>query len=153
MHDKLSTLDKISYWRLDVDPTRRLYATRVDSKLHLFFSCPFGLSLWPRVLLKSSIHRPISNWQGKQSWALSNLKGKAIQIVLLKLCWHALVYHICRERNLMIFAVESHSEARVWESVVTSVHGRFLSVPDLARRVRTFEQKQIFASWGLSPTI
>lgn len=96
---KLSTRDILASIGLSRDTRCVLCGNEGESHDHLFFSCPFSEGIWR--LLCSKCNLPWSNldWGETIQWKVSNLKGKSLLSLIVKLMLAAAVYSLWRERG------------------------------------------------------
>lgn len=82
--NRLSARDRRLAWGSGVDQSCLLCRNGVMSRDHLFSSYSYTKQLWQRVLLGSGVARPVGDWSEELCWAIQYLRGKFIQVVLLK---------------------------------------------------------------------
>ncbi|KAL4367392.1 hypothetical protein GQ457_05G034820 [Hibiscus cannabinus] len=126
--DQLSTNDCLSRMGMIIDTSCNLCNSSQESRDHLFFSCPYSIFVWEHILHLCRLHRQIRTWNQELLWALENLKGKSLIVVILKIAWNAHIYHVWQERNHRQFRGVNRSIDDTVRCIVDSVrfriHGR-----------------------------
>ena len=98
IHDRLSTMDRISRWSRGVDPTCVLCKNAAESRDHLFFECTFSSAVWEHLvkgILRSSYTTSWSDIVGLITGR--NLEKNAL--FCIRYTFQATLHAIWRERN------------------------------------------------------
>ena len=88
----------------------------MDSHDHLFFQCPFVVSVWELIRRKSYIQPSWSNWKDNVD-LMAAKSSNSIKDVVSMLTFGSLVYFIWQERNKRQFT----SEKRTVQSLATII--------------------------------
>ena len=68
-----------------------------------------------------------TNWSDILDWAVSKLKGKLFQTILLRFAWTASLYYIWRERNLKKHIGKHRNPEEVFKEVISVLQACFFS--------------------------
>lgn len=76
----LFTFDRLLSWGARLDPSCLFCKVAVESREHLFFTCPCTKTLWEKVLQLSGVNRPVRDWSEEFLLATRQLRGKPISV-------------------------------------------------------------------------
>ncbi|KAF8045384.1 hypothetical protein N665_5041s0002 [Sinapis alba] len=125
---RLPTRDRLLSWGLTVPDSCVLCDTGQETHHHLFFDCPFAITVWSffcgRFLASppqdpSDMVRIIQEFQGEHASQV---------IIIYKLLLQVIVYHLWRERNARIFRDTAMSPHALFKMIDRSLRDRLLSV-------------------------
>ena len=118
MNQKLSTVDRLTRWGLEVDKTCVLCKNADETIEHLFLQCQFARKLWEKVLRMLEHQGTIPMvWEQFQQWFVQNGKGKRATEQVFKTMITEGIYGLWIERNNRIFEKKSRKE----ESIVKEI--------------------------------
>ncbi|KAA0026044.1 hypothetical protein E6C27_scaffold581G00300 [Cucumis melo var. makuwa] len=96
----------------------------VESRDHLFFSCPFEGDVWSRVLrVMASSHR-IGHWGVELSWICHQGIGKGVRRKLWCVLWCATIYFIWNERNHRLHGGQARDPIVLFHNICTWIRVR-----------------------------
>ncbi|XP_004229148.1 uncharacterized protein [Solanum lycopersicum] len=119
MHQKLSTVDKLVQWGIEVDKECVLCKNAEESAEHLFLQCQFARKVWKRIL-GSIDHRSTAPmvWEQFQQWCIQNGKGKRATTQRFKTVLTEGIYGLWIERNNRMFEHKSKKEESIAKEIV-----------------------------------
>ncbi|PKI52114.1 hypothetical protein CRG98_027530 [Punica granatum] len=89
----------VGRWIEGVSRSLALCAVHSESRDNLFYECDFGKTLWKKILYWNGFDREHMGWHNEVSWAVTHMKGKAIQAIIYRLAWRAHIYASWMARN------------------------------------------------------
>ncbi|KAA0065356.1 hypothetical protein E5676_scaffold682G00040 [Cucumis melo var. makuwa] len=96
----------------------------VESRDHLFFSCPFGGDVWSRVLRVMASSYRIGNWGVELSWIFHQGIGKGVRRKLWRVLWCATIYFIWNERNHRLHGGQARDPNVLFHLIYTCIRAR-----------------------------
>lgn len=98
IHDRLSTMDRISRWSRGVDQTCVLCRSSDESRSHLFFECSFSSQVW-EYLVKGILHTDYTvKWDEiVRLITVRNMEKKAL--FCIRYSFQAAIHTLWREKN------------------------------------------------------
>lgn len=98
IHDRLSTMDKVSLWSRGVDPTCVLCKKASESRDHLFFECTFSSQIWEQLVKGILCSSYTTSW----SDIVGLITGRTLEkkaLFCVRYTFQATLHAIWRERN------------------------------------------------------
>ena len=129
MNQKLSTVDRLTRWGLEVDKTCVLCKNADETIEHLFLQCQFAGKLWEKVLrmLEHQGTIPIV-WEQFQQWCVQNGKGKRATTQVFKTVITEGIYGLWIERNNRIFEKKSSKEESIVKEIACVTIARIATI-------------------------
>ncbi|TYK19523.1 reverse transcriptase [Cucumis melo var. makuwa] len=122
--DRLGTRDRFHRWDSSVPLSCILCEGGMESRDHLFFSCPFGGDVWSRVLrIMASSHR-IGHWGVELSWICHQGIRKGVRRKLWRVLWCATIYFIWNERNHRLHGGQAPDPIVIFHLICTWIRAR-----------------------------
>lgn len=98
MHNRLATGDRLLKWNAEANGSCVFCATSIETRNHLFFTCPFSAQIWSTLARGLLTHRFSTNWDSLIP-LLTDQTFTRIQIFVLRYVFQNTIYSIWRERN------------------------------------------------------
>ncbi|KAL0534487.1 hypothetical protein IC582_028778 [Cucumis melo] len=125
--NKLGTRDRLHRWDSSVPMSFILCQGGVESRDHLFFSCPFGRVVWSRVLqVMASSHR-IRYWGVELSWICHQGIGMSVRRKLWRVLLCATTYFIWKEWNHRLHGGQARHLILIFQFICTCIRARVVS--------------------------
>ncbi|XP_052627262.1 uncharacterized protein LOC128133760 [Lactuca sativa] len=103
IQERLMTQDRMRFWDKNKNLNCVLCNDQSDSHSHLFFECPFSTFVWKAVIDRVEIKIKSHSWMELIEELQGLLKGKSIQVFIVKIAFAASVYYVWKERNIRLF--------------------------------------------------
>ena len=114
-HNRLPTQDRIILWKQEPpDMKCALCEQVVDSHRHLFFTCPFSVTIWRQIKKEVDLYGFYEDWDAIVD-ALD--PGRGPKLLIQKLALEATVYFIWRERNRRLFQDVKKTEVHIVQGI------------------------------------
>ena len=129
MNQKLSTVDRLVRWGLEVDKTCVLCKKADETNEHLFLQCQFARKLW-ESLMRMLKHRgsvPMA-WDQFQQWCVQHGKGKRSAAQMFKTVITEGIYGLWIERNNRIFEKKSSKEESIAKEIACVTIARISTI-------------------------
>ncbi|XP_018448417.1 uncharacterized protein LOC108819900 [Raphanus sativus] len=114
--NRCPTKDRMVEWGLDVDPICTLCNSDIETRDHLYFSCPYSWEIWNTSAARAGFSTP-REWLGILT-ELGRLKTPDHTRTLALLAWQASIYCIWAERNGRLH----RSRFRLPQTVIKEIH-------------------------------
>ncbi|XP_062158796.1 uncharacterized protein LOC133866284 [Alnus glutinosa] len=125
-HGALITKEKMCSWGFNGNISCLFCHACVESRDHLFFSCGFSRRIWYTIMRDCSIPYPPVEWDDIEDWCGSVMKGDNFYASLRKLYFGAAVYHLWRQRNLLLHGETPLTEERIISKIRWEVKTRMV---------------------------
>ncbi|XP_004240778.1 uncharacterized protein [Solanum lycopersicum] len=114
MHQKLSTVDRLVQWGIEVEKVYVICKKAEETAEHLFLQCQFARKLWERLLGSIDHHSTVPLvWEQFQQWCIQYGKGKRATAQRFKTVLTEGIYGLWIERNNRIFEHKSRKEESI----------------------------------------
>lgn len=98
LYQRLSIVDRLGKWGLEVPQTCMLCQEANETAEHLLAQCQFYISLWNRMLTWIQRHSFYpSNWEQFTQWSIHHEKGRVVATHVFKIVVTECVYAIWME--------------------------------------------------------
>ncbi|XP_009602894.2 uncharacterized protein [Nicotiana tomentosiformis] len=91
---RLQIKERIACWANIKDMECVLCSKENEDIDHILFEREYAKQVWSKLLFWQGIHRDVSNWQHKVTWAMENAKGKNAEQELYRMTLAGGVYHL-----------------------------------------------------------
>ncbi|XP_013713812.1 uncharacterized protein LOC106417576 [Brassica napus] len=96
IQNRLSTGDRMRKWGIHQGCV--LCGERDETRDHLFFACPYSYTVWDRLASRLVGRRINPDWHDMLRYTQAGTSNE-MDMILIRLVFQAVVYHIWRERN------------------------------------------------------
>nr|XP_016500436.1 PREDICTED: uncharacterized protein LOC107818881 [Nicotiana tabacum] len=123
MHKKLSTVDRLHKWGIQVEQECVLCNTiAVETLEHLFFGCGYSKFIWSTLLHWLGERRPIRNWEEEIEWAARRTNNSRARAGIIGFLFAASVYQIWSERNGRRFNNQQRESRQLIKEIILQLH-------------------------------
>lgn len=98
MHNRLSTGERMMARNVGANPSCRLCHDPLESREHLFFTCPYTSTLWSS-LTKGLLRLEYSSQWSRVIELISDSRQPTTRLFLIRYVFQTAVYGIWQERN------------------------------------------------------
>lgn len=103
-----------------------------ETRDHFFFECSYSSQVWRTIVIKLGKCGVIPNTCADiMDWSIHALKRCTTKNFLVKLGFHACIYHVWLERNTMIHIIYSKSDDALALLVLQDIRLRIISLPKI----------------------
>ncbi|XP_071712938.1 uncharacterized protein [Rutidosis leptorrhynchoides] len=130
MGERLKTQDKLKAWEIRDGNSMVCAFCKVglDSHVHLFFSCPFSMSVWKMMQPMMIMDLNVFDWHVVVDRILPVAARKLARVMVSKLCLAATIYGLLWERNSRIFKKVFRTEKQVFDAIVSNVRLKLMTI-------------------------
>ena len=132
IRERLNTGDRLAMFGM-VEVAECVFCMGHESHDHLFFNCPFSISVWKGVQRRLNVSWSSSDWKGWICHLHSNLNGNSVSVLARKLAFTATVYHIWIERNMRKFQKIQKQDHELVFKIWSETKGKISSLSNLRR--------------------
>lgn len=115
MQNRLSTCDRVMKWNPAIDPKCVLCKQDIESRDHLFYTCPFSGQIWRKLVKGLLLARYTGKWEEIVAILLDQRIDR-VKLFLLRYTFQATAHSIWRERNR-----RRHGEKELPPTLLTKV--------------------------------
>ncbi|XP_024013677.1 uncharacterized protein LOC112087854 [Eutrema salsugineum] len=126
---RVSSLDRLHRWGLQVPLTCVLCSNGEESHDHLFFQCSFSGSIWVSLASRLGNNPPLGLLSISQWIPLLSMQPRSFSQAVAKLLLQVSVHHLWRERNARIFNMVTSSSSDIKARIDRTMWDRLLSFP------------------------
>lgn len=88
--DRCPTKDRITIWRIKVNPNCLLGSTGIENWNHILFDCNFSFSVWSSIASRCGV-QPLRDWS-QTIHNMESLRGPNLNRRLILLSWQTTIY-------------------------------------------------------------
>jgi len=110
--DALVSKERMCRWGYAGDCLCPFCRSKLENREHLFFKCSFSTRLWKDLMASCLVSNPVEAWEAVVKWSVAALKGDSLKSRLCILSLGAVVCHLWKHRNDLIYGnIPSTEEA------------------------------------------
>ncbi|CAN1300978.1 hypothetical protein LINPERPRIM_LOCUS24764 [Linum perenne] len=119
--NRIATRDKLFQWGCITDTSCVFCESGIDSREHLFFSCPYSSAVAEQVWKASPFAR-LGDWECWLNRAVAVFSGDSGYAMAGHLICNAVISNIWRERCRRVFGVIEHDEAWIARQTIQKLY-------------------------------
>ena len=138
LHDRFSTGARMAIWNRTIDGSCVLCHQHMETRDHIFFSCPYSAAVWGRLSWNLMGSHFSTNWNDIVIF-VSQKKLDRVELFLTCYVLHTTIYAIWRERNARKHGYASIQSEVLFRTIDRLVKNRSLNSPHDKRFTTTFQ--------------